>query len=466
MNCVLASVAMINHFYGGNLSQDRIGYDVLQRRGGNPPGPEGDLVWIHGIPDTEVADAFQFALGGAFATGLMTPDDMWATIVAQIDAGRPMGASNAEHAYVVTGYEVADGNRLIFINDPWKGTTYRDNIDGGATLQLWLMPESPTVRRQEAGVTADSDGDGIVDFDETERFHTNPTDKDSDGDSLPDKQDVITGVFDPKWGYAVRGDEFGRDYDSDGNPTERDKDSDEGGCMDGEEDKSLNGHRDGSETSNFNADDDSCAGWRGTMSITRQWTYSSGAETGSATTTFTGVFVPDTNPEHLDEIECPDGSPGADCGQIFLATGTISWSFQAQCGDRTDSGSGSFEAGTGFAVPEFDWNQQALFLRKTPDGKKFQYWGLGVMVGITDQGEPYCPAGNSTADAERTFFEILEDAADREPYPGTTQTCIGKTWEIDIKATDISGSCRDRSVEGETDAVWTWNLTQSEKPSS
>ncbi len=183
MNCVLATVAMITRFYGGNLSQDRIGYDVLQRRGGNPPGPEGDLMYGHGIPDTDVSGAFQFALGGATATGLMTIDDMWTTIVAQVDAGRPMAASNAKHAYAVVGYEVSDGRRLIWISDPWENQTYRDDIDGGATLQLWLMPASPSVRQQEAGVTADSDGDGVVDFDETERFKTNPNDKDSDGDS-------------------------------------------------------------------------------------------------------------------------------------------------------------------------------------------------------------------------------------------------------------------------------------------
>ncbi len=464
MNCVLASVAMISAFYGGNLSQDRIGYEILQRRGGNPPGPEGDLVYGQGIPDVEVSGAFQFALGGATATGRMAIDAMWETIVAQVDAGRPMAASNAHHAYVVTGYEVTDGRRLIWINDPWRGEAYRDDIDDGATLQLWLMPANPTVRKQEAGVTADSDGDGVVDFDESERFRTNPNDKDSDGDSLPDKQDIISGVFDPKHGYATQpGSQFGRDFDSDDNPTELDKDSDEGGCLDGEEDASLNGHRDGSETWNFNPDDDSCAGWRGTMSVTRQWTYSNGAETGSATTSFNGVFVPDSNPQHYD-FECQGDNPPAECAQIFLATGTISWSFQARCGDRSDSGSGSFVAGTGFVVPEFDWNQQALYLRRTPDGKKFQYWGDGVMVGVTDQGEPYCPAGPGTADAERYFFEILEDAADRQPYPGTIQSCIGRTWEIDIKGTDISGSCRNKSVAGETDSVWTWNLVRVDPP--
>jgi hypothetical protein len=97
----------------------------------------------------------------------------------------------------------------------------------------------------------------VVDFDETERFGINPNNSDGDGDMLPDKQDIITGIFDPQYGYATtRGSAFGRDYDSDGVPTERDKDSDEGGCPDGKEDANGNGHRDGSETYNFDGDDD------------------------------------------------------------------------------------------------------------------------------------------------------------------------------------------------------------------
>ena len=96
----------------------------------------------------------------------------------------------------------------------------------------------------------------MVDFDETEQFGTNPNSDDSDQDLLRDKQDIITGVFDPQYGYATTGSEAGRDFDSDGTPTERDKDSDSGGCPDGVEDTNGNGHLDPGERSNFNVDDD------------------------------------------------------------------------------------------------------------------------------------------------------------------------------------------------------------------
>jgi hypothetical protein len=326
------------------------------------------------------------------------------------------------------------------------------------------MPANPQVRQQEASITQDSDGDGVVDFDETERFKTQSNDSDTDDDLLPDKQDIVTGVFDPKYGYAVtKGSPFGRDYDSDDKPTERDDDSDDGQCLDGLEDKSRNGHVDAGETSNFNGDDDRCEGWVGQMSVTRKWTYSAGAQTGSATTTFSGVWAPDENEAHYANV-CGSATPGPDCPNIFLPIGKITWSFQAQCGDKSDSGSGVFDAGTGFAMPEFDWDQQALFLRPTQDRQRLQYWGTGALVGDTDQGEPYCPAGENLADAEPYFFEILEDAADRQPYPGTIETCLGRTWEIGVKDTTIAGTCEHKSVQGETDSVWTWSLAKVDKP--
>ena len=118
--------------------------------------------------------------------------------------------------------------------------------DQAACLGLQLLPHAgcPNVRHQEESVTTDSDGDGVVDFDETERFGTNPSSDDGDQDLLRDKQDIITGVFDPSTAMPRPREAFGRDYDSDEIPTERDKDSDEGGCPDGVEDMNGNGHRD------------------------------------------------------------------------------------------------------------------------------------------------------------------------------------------------------------------------------
>ncbi len=259
-NCALASIAMVSAFYGGGLSQDRIGYEVISHRARNLQGPEGDLMYGYGTDGQEALDVLKWALGDVTYPGFMTFEDMWNHVVREIEAGRPIVAANSHHAFVITGYEVTGGRRLISINDPWPGRTYKQDIDHvripASDFNFFLMPAAPNVRHQEESVTTDSDGDGVVDFDETVRFGTNASSDDGDQDLLRDKQDIVTGVFDPQYGYATTQSEAGRDFDSDGTPTERDKDSDSGGCPDGVEDMNGNGHLDAGERSNFNVDDD------------------------------------------------------------------------------------------------------------------------------------------------------------------------------------------------------------------
>src|SRR5205814_2178018 len=81
---------------------------------------------------------------------------------------------------------------------------------------------------------------------------------------------TASGVFDPSYGYDFNPgpDSAGRDIDVDGIPTELDPDSDAGGCQDGEEDRNADGHRNGKETSNFDASDDACLDLSGTISYT------------------------------------------------------------------------------------------------------------------------------------------------------------------------------------------------------
>jgi len=329
-NCALATIAMVSAFYGGGLSQDRIGYEVISQRPGNPPGPEGDLMYGIGISGLEAWKAFQWALGDVTIPDLLTFEDMWNIVVREIDAGRPVAAANSHHGFVVTGYEVTGGRRLISINDPWPGRTYKQDIDRIrrplSDFNLYVMPASPDVRQQEVSVTTDSDDDGVFDFDEIQRFGTNPNDDDGDRDMLPDKKDIVTGVFDPKYGYATRNrDPYGRDLDLDGVPTERDKDSDEGGCLDGLEDTNRNGHQDQGELYNFNGDDD-----RECQSVVRlHGTFTGHDETGPLSTsdaTF-DLTVLWYNPSNIHEplaFQFESGSFTFSTNVIGVCAGTLS----------------------------------------------------------------------------------------------------------------------------------------------
>jgi hypothetical protein len=109
----------------------------------------------------------------------------------------------------------------------------------------------------ENSLGLDSDGDRIVDFDETERFGTSSSNADTDGDGLDDYQDIKLSMFDDDHGFAM--DKDARDdIDGDGLAPELDFDSDDGGCSDGLEDTNRDGSISADETSPFDPEDDGC----------------------------------------------------------------------------------------------------------------------------------------------------------------------------------------------------------------
>ena len=259
-NCALASIAMINAFYGGDLSQDRIGYEVFHD---SFPGPEYDLMYGQGLYFEQTTEALTFALEGDVVF-LQQPetfdvDVLWADVQLGIDVGAPILAAKLPgHAIVITGYYEDASTRFVFVNDPWWGA-YAVDIDAVRWKYYWLTsPDSiPTLNDPE--ISMDSDGDGIVDFDERQRFGTNPNDRDTDQDNLEDKDDLRASIYDEQWGYAVASlSFFGRDYDGDGIKMELDEDSDGGGCFDGMEDFDLDGKFKEPETWNFDEKDDAC----------------------------------------------------------------------------------------------------------------------------------------------------------------------------------------------------------------
>jgi hypothetical protein len=267
MNCALAVAAMINAYKGGQLSQDRIGFEV---RGGG--GPEGDLFYGQGLPVNEFARILEFALGVVPARfdvagqGPEAREYFWDWVVAEIDAKRPLAVAIPGHAVVVVGYVVIDGERILLINQPVKGKFEPVRFATFPVQSYYLTPLQVYPRSDEPGVAADSDRDGVVDFDESKRFGTDPATKDFDGDKVPDKAEIRASMFDPDWGYAIGRIRSGRpDLDGDGLEMEKDKDSDDfggatgqGGCPDGVEDAKHYGVRDAGETSNFDPDDDRC----------------------------------------------------------------------------------------------------------------------------------------------------------------------------------------------------------------
>ncbi|MBN2559427.1 MAG: hypothetical protein JXQ75_00665 [Phycisphaerae bacterium] len=268
-NCVRASIAMIVTRYGGSLSQDRISYEYFERNGnaikdwGGVGDPHKDL----GHNMTTIVGGSTGGSGGVlftWALGLNQGDIYYAVgkpsfqnVRAWIDAGRPimrghMTSPTTGHMTVIAGYRVIAGSiEQVRLFDPWSGTSWV-SFDTLSFFCHYVPPASaPNVRSDEPGIWTDYDGDGIMDWDEKVRFHTDMANADSDGDGVPDKQDIREYVFNNGGQYQLRE----ADYDQDGARKELDPDNDNDGAQDGCEDGNANGKYEPAlgETSNFSS---------------------------------------------------------------------------------------------------------------------------------------------------------------------------------------------------------------------
>ncbi|MGH8014937.1 MAG: hypothetical protein ACREBV_01960 [Candidatus Zixiibacteriota bacterium] len=265
MYCSRAVIAMVNNYYTGNLSQDRISYELFYD---NNPGPEADLGHMQGTARGATGGAhgirqrwqiYEWALGSAVTRANGKPS--FAVIQANIDAGRPIYIDGADHATLVYGYyfENLQGNPTpaVYIHNPWPGTSgfssyaaWEPDGSGWADGGYFIIPpgyNSNNAIDQEASVTTDTDGDGAMNFDEqaVRNFHSVQNDVDTDDDQVNDKEEIMNythhdrGSFHPLHDNNALG--F-PDVDNDGNRAENDCDSDNDGDFDGGEDKNGDGH--------------------------------------------------------------------------------------------------------------------------------------------------------------------------------------------------------------------------------
>lgn len=265
MYCVRASISMMVSYYDGNLSQDRISYQFY----GTGP-PEGDLG--HGQGPGPDPDSVDTVLSWALGTSIISIDGKptFEQIKNWIDGGQPIVSVIPGHMRVIDGYREWDLNlgkiQEIHILDPWSIEMWVmyafDNIG-----HVWVGPNfTPSGVKSDEDIDQDgildtvddSDGDGVADFDERNRFSLDPNNPDSDGDNVMDKSDIREYVFTNEGEYSPKH----SDVDRDGFRKERDKDNDNGGAIDGCEDTNGNGKLEPGlgETDNFNPSDEKGCG--------------------------------------------------------------------------------------------------------------------------------------------------------------------------------------------------------------
>lgn len=263
-NCVRASIAMIVTHYGGNLSQDRLSYQLFENWGSpiQNIGEVGNPLLDLGHDRTTLVCGGSGSKGGelfAWALGINVADytyayakPTFAQVQGWIDDSRPVMRFHSGHQTVIGGYRtLAGGTQQIRLFDPWSGTTWENYSTLGITCYYVPPASAPGVRSDEAGIWTDADGDGIMDWDEQNRFHTQPVSADSDEDWVQDKQDMREYVFTTAGNYNLRA----ADFDGDGQRKELDANNDGDGAVDGCEDFNYNGKYEAAlgETDNFNA---------------------------------------------------------------------------------------------------------------------------------------------------------------------------------------------------------------------
>ena len=281
--CVRACLAMVAGQFGNVLSQDRISYHIFEEMGttsssavkaGHIGDPYMDLGHGRGAYDDDAAKTVDWIYGVAIGTSqwlsnsttiFEDPTPAKDSIREIIDANRPVMFFQNHHARIIDGYMLVTINMIehqfVHIVDPWyTGPTIGswENFQPVSDASFVFPPTNATPQRvDEPELAMDSDADGIVDFDETNRFHTDPNNVDSDVDGVYDKEDMLGYLFTPEGAYEPRE----RDIDSDGVAKELDPDNDDPndmGSRDGCEDANGDGfYGPGDrETSCFNLGDD------------------------------------------------------------------------------------------------------------------------------------------------------------------------------------------------------------------
>ncbi|HVP38870.1 MAG TPA: FlgD immunoglobulin-like domain containing protein [Candidatus Saccharimonadales bacterium] len=227
--CARASVSMINQYFGGTLSQDRVSFQYMQA----VPGvhPEGDLGHDRPVPRATTNGILTWALLNSAVTPHLeayvpAPGGGWrmvpnaptmADIKRQVDAGFPLMCGQPGHVFVIDGY---CQRGTFFANVPPVDLVHKLDPWPTAALQGWVAYNRVPLnawweiaragaaavagRAQEATVTTDTDGDGVMDFDEGAQDHpadrprllqSDPKLVDTDGDEVPDKAEIRAYTF-------------------------------------------------------------------------------------------------------------------------------------------------------------------------------------------------------------------------------------------------------------------------------
>ena len=223
--CLRACISMINSYYQEGhikkLSQDYISYKLFKDMAWgdyDANEPEGDLGHNKTILLNDAEALLMWALKNVEievdGTNVGHVNLNYVKIREKINEKHPFIFCNNSHFMVLSGYNVKneDDRQVVYVTiiDPWDKSSTERRLDDGGEIGInddfiavwgWWVANEPVLDplKDPKSISIDSDGDGIVDFDEEMRFSTlfkNPdTDKDTDKDCLPDKLEIQMYTF-------------------------------------------------------------------------------------------------------------------------------------------------------------------------------------------------------------------------------------------------------------------------------
>lgn len=191
LRCWAIAIEVLNHSYGGNLTQDEIVYKGKI----NPKEPLLSPLYGAGATKNESIETLKWALNIKNFDDLHYGDGApsYETVKYAIDHDKLVLVSVPQHDMVIYGY-VGDADNYAFYyafdgNNNGKIIT---SLNYKGPINYYLIPYAirNNVTMSDSRIHKDSDGDGITDFEEEERFHTFPLLVDSDNDGIEDKREI------------------------------------------------------------------------------------------------------------------------------------------------------------------------------------------------------------------------------------------------------------------------------------
>lgn len=259
--CWIVSAVMLNHYYGGNITQDEIKIRVKNKYGDKildafPHGSRG------GGTLANSDEALMIALNiGEEDLNFIYERPEETVLNEALAQGRPIYIWQNQHIMTIDAVRLDPELGLMeyrFINTDNNGTYQWLVYEKQANIRgAWIPSNVTNAQNTDPTIVTDSDGDGLYDYDEINRFLTDENKEDSDDDKVFDRTEIVS--------YTLRQNNYYEEYiayepladaDGDGLRAEKDYDSDNGGANDGAEDKNHDGIVDEGETDPYVADDD------------------------------------------------------------------------------------------------------------------------------------------------------------------------------------------------------------------